>query len=196
MVRNKHVYILRRRRQGKTDYRKRRKLLLSRLPFISPRITGKNISVQFSVASSHGDLVLASAHSRELLKLGWNGSRTSLPAAYLTGLAAGLKAIKTGVNEAVLYTGLRRYINGSRISAILKGVRDGGISVNADIENLSVDERIKGEHISKYAKFLLEKSNQLYKARFSSLVKDGFKPEEYPKYWDELHKEILKTYGD
>jgi len=196
MVRTKHTYILRRRRQGKTDYRKRRNLLLSRLPFISPRITCKNISVQFSIASSQGDLVLASAHSRELLKLGWKGSGNSFPAAYLTGLAAGLKASKSGINEAVLYTGLRQYIQGSRLSAILKGVRDGGISVNADVETLPVDERIRGEHISNYAKSLLEKSNQLYKARFSSLIEDGFKPEEYPKYFDELRKEVLKTYGD
>ncbi len=97
MPRTKHIYILRRRRDGKTDYRKRRSILLSRKTFISPRVTCKNTIVQFSAATLQGDRVLASAHSRELYKLGWKGSGNSVPAAYLTGLAAGLKAMITGV---------------------------------------------------------------------------------------------------
>ncbi|MEE9585340.1 MAG: 50S ribosomal protein L18, partial [Nitrososphaerales archaeon] len=142
MAKTKHIYILRRRREGKTDYRKRKTILLSRVTFISPRITNKNISVQFSTATLKGDRILASAHSRELNKQGWKGSGNSLPAAYLIGLTAGLKAKKTGLKEAILYIGLRRYIHGSRVSAVLKGVLDAGISVAADVETLPADERI------------------------------------------------------
>ncbi|MFQ6134630.1 MAG: 50S ribosomal protein L18 [Nitrososphaerales archaeon] len=195
MVRTKHTYILRRRREGKTDYRKRRNILRSRATFISPRITCKNTSVQFSTATPKGDRILASAHSRELYKLGWKGSGNSLPAAYLTGLTAGLKALKAGVKEAVLYTGLRRYIHGSRVSAVLKGVLDAGISVAADAETLPADERIRGEHISEYAKSLLEEDKKLYKRRFSKLVEGGLRPEEYPKHFDEVRQKVLKSYG-
>ncbi len=196
MAKTKHIYILRRRREGKTDYRKRKTILLSRVTFISPRITNKNISVQFSTATLKGDRILASAHSRELNKQGWKGSGNSLPAAYLAGLTAGLKAKKTGLEEAILYIGLRRYIHGSRVSAVLKGVLDAGISVAADVETLPADERIRGEHISEYAKSLLKEDKKLYMSRFSKLVKGGLKPEEYPKHFDEVREKILKSYGE
>lgn len=195
MARSRHIYMLRRRREGKTDYRKRKTILLSRSVFVSPRITGKNISVQFSKATPAGDRVLASAHSRELYKLGWKGSGKSLPGAYLTGLAAGLKALKADVKEAVLYTGLRRYAHGSRVSAILKGILDAGVSIPADTESLPSDERIRGEHISGYAKSLLEEGKEMYAKRFSRLVKTGLKPEEYPEHFEELRQKIRKTYG-
>jgi large subunit ribosomal protein L18 len=196
MTKTKHIYILRRRREGKTDYRKRKNILLSRATFISPRITNKNTNVQFSTATLKGDHILASAHSRELNTQGWKGSGNSLPAAYLTGLTAGLKAKKTGLEEAILYIGLRRYIHGSRVSAVLKGVLDAGISVAADVETLPADERIRGEHISEYAKSLLEEDKKLYMSRFSKLVKGGLKPEEYPKHFDEVREKILKSYGE
>ena len=61
MVKTKHIYILRRRREGKTDYRKRKTVLMSKVTFVSPRITNKNINVQFLEATPQGDRVLASA---------------------------------------------------------------------------------------------------------------------------------------
>jgi large subunit ribosomal protein L18 len=87
----------RRRREGKTDYRKRKALILSRKPRLVVRGTLKNIIVQVVVAKPHGDEVLVSAHSRELLKnYGWKAPRGNLPAAYLTGLLCGLKAKARG----------------------------------------------------------------------------------------------------
>lgn len=191
----RHIYILRRKIEGKTDYRKRKSILLSRSVFVAPRISGKNVTVQFSKATLKGDYVLASAHSRELYKVGWKGSGKSLPAAYLTGLVAGLKALKAGVKEASLYTGLERYRHGSRISAVLKGVLDAGVSVPADIETLPDDGRIKGEHISKYAAALSEQNKELYSRRFSKLLKNKLKPEDYPKHFEEVRRKILKSYG-
>lgn len=191
----RHIYILRRRMEGKTDYRKRKSILLSRSVFVAPRISGKNVTVQFSKATLKGDYVLASAHSRELYKVGWKGSGKSLPAAYLTGLVAGLKALKAGVKEASLYAGLERYRHGSRISAVLKGVLDAGVSVPADIETLPDDGRIKGEHISKYAAALSEQNKELYSLRFSKLLKNKLKPEDYPQHFEEVRRKILKSYG-
>ncbi len=191
----RHIYILRRRMEGKTDYRKRKSILLSRSVFVAPRISGKNVTVQFSKATLKGDYVLASAHSRELYKVGWKGSGKSLPAAYLTGLVAGLKALRAGVKEASLYAGLERYRHGSRISAVLKGVLDAGVSVPADTETLPDDGRIKGEHISKYAAALSEQNKELYSRRFSKLLKNKLKPEDYPQHFEEVRRKILKSYG-
>ncbi len=195
MANTEHVYILKRRREGKTDYRKRKNILMSRSVFITPRISGKNVCVQFSKPTPEGDQVIASAHSRELYKLGWKGSGKSIPGAYLTGLGAGLKAAKAGVDEAVLYAGLRRFAHGSRLSAVLKGIIDAGVEVPAEEDVLPADERLRGEHIAEYAKSLLEQDKEAYTKRFSRMVKMGLKPEEFPDHFEEMKKKIQKTYG-
>ncbi len=195
MVKSKHIYLLRRRRERKTDYRKRKTILLSRSLFLSPRITSKNISVQISKATSIGDEVLASAHTRELYKLGWKGSGTCLPAAYLTGLIAGLKAKKLDIKYAIVYSGLRQYKSGSRISATLKGVTDSGLDIHAGKETFPTNDRIKGEHISKYAESLLNVDKEMYLRRFSKIIKTGLKPEEYPKHFEDIKNKILGQYG-
>ena len=195
MVKTKHIYILRRRREGKTDYRKRKTVLLSKTPFISPRITNKNISVQFLKATPQGDRVIASAHTRELYKLGWNGSGNSLPAAYLIGLTVGLKALNLGIKQCVIDIGLRRYIHGSRISAVLKGVIDAGLEIPTDVKTMPSKERISGEHISRYAQSLLKIDKEKYKRMFTKRIESGLKPEEYPKHFEHLKKKILEKYG-
>ena len=195
MVKTKHIYILRRRREGKTDYRKRKTVLMSKATFVSPRITSKNIRVQFIEATPNGDRVLASAHIRELYKIGWNGSGTSLPAAYLTGLTAGLKASNMGIKQCVIYIGLRRYLPGSRISAVLRGVIDAGLEIPADTKSMPSDKRISGEHISSYAESLLKIDKEKYKRLFSKRIESGLKPEEYPKHFEDIKNKILGKYG-
>ena len=195
MVKTKHIYLLRRRRERKTDYRKRKNILLSRSIFISPRITNKNITVQLLKATNKGDIVLTSAHVRELYKLGWKGSGTSLPAAYLIGLTAGSKALNLGIKNAIIYIGLRRYIHGSRISAVLKGIIDAGIDVPAESETFPSAERIRGEHISKYAESLLKTDKEMYKQRFSKCIGNGLKPEDYPEHFEDIKKKILVKYS-
>src|SRR3989304_9591130 len=81
--------ILRRLRDEKTNYRKRRNLLMGRRDFITVQISSENTLVQIHKPEMQGDKVLASAHSRTLLGKGWKGSRKSIPAAYLTGYLAG-----------------------------------------------------------------------------------------------------------
>src|SRR3989338_5237792 len=111
----------RRRRDGITDYRKRLKILKSEKPRLVVRKSLSNVLVQFAEYDAKGDKVLLSAHSKELAKLGWNGNRGNIPAAYLTGLLAGKKALKKSINEAVLDIGLNVSTKGSRIYAALKG---------------------------------------------------------------------------
>lgn len=185
--------LLRRRREGKTDYRRRKAVLLSHLPFLSVSVSGKNVLVQFVSPGQGGDKVIASAHSRELLKYGWTGSRKGTPAAYLTGLLAGLKA-RGKVDKAILYTGLRPFVHGSRITAALKGILDAGISMPVDPKTLPTEERLTGGHIASYAKRLLEGEKSLYNARFSSLIKAGFRPEEYPSYVREVRERLMKGF--
>ncbi|MEM3437186.1 MAG: 50S ribosomal protein L18 [Nitrososphaerales archaeon] len=192
-MKNCYVPILRRRREGKTDYRKRKAVIMSRLPFVSIFISGKNILVQILSPRKEGDIVLASAHSRELIKFGWLGSRKDIPAAYLTGFLAGLKA-KDKVKEAILYTGLRRFVPNSRITAVAKGLIDAGLSIPIDRETLPSEERLKGKHIADYAKYLLEKDKVLYSMRFSSLISKSFNPELIPEHFENVRKKIIEDF--
>jgi large subunit ribosomal protein L18 len=88
---HRYIPIFRRRREGKTNYHKRKKLIVSRRPFLYVYVSDKNITAQVMVPEKRGDRVLASVHSRELLKYGWKGGRKSTPAAYLVGFLVGKK---------------------------------------------------------------------------------------------------------
>ena len=137
----------RRRREKKTNYKKRLALIRSRKPRLVIRKRLNNISIQFINFNPKGDETIASAFSTELKKLGWKFSLGNIPSAYLTGLLAGNKA-KGKVKEAVLDIGLQTSIKGSRIYSALKGVLDSGINVKHSENILPTEERIKGLHIS------------------------------------------------
>ncbi len=137
--------ILRRLREEKTNYRKRKHLLMGRRDYITVQISSQNTLVQIHKPEMQGDKVLASAHSRYLLGKGWKGSRKNIPAAYLTGYLAGKKALGKGVKAAVLYSGTRKYTQ--RMAAALKGVIDAGLEVPADSETFPNEERISGKHL-------------------------------------------------
>lgn len=185
--------VMRRRRESKTNYRRRKAMILSRLPFLSVFISGKNIFVQILSPRKEGDLSLASAHSRELIKFGWLGSRKSIPAAYLTGLLTGLKA-KGKVDKAILYVGLRKFMPNSRITAVVKGLLDAGISIPIDQNALPSEDRLKGKHIADYAKHLLEKDKVAYKARFSNLISKALNPEDLSGHFEEVRKKIIEGF--
>ena len=138
--------ILRRLREEKTNYKKRGTILMGKRDFITVNITNENTQVQILTPGMIGDKVVASAHSRYLLKKGWKGSRKSVPAAYLTGYLAGKKAIGKGAKGAIMYTGTRKFTQ--RMAAALKGIIDAGLEVPADPETFPADERINGEHLT------------------------------------------------
>ncbi len=137
--------ILRRLREEKTNYKKRKLMLMSRADFITVQISNENTLVQIHKPQFTGDKVVASAHSRFLISKGWKGSRKNVPAAYLTGYMAGKKALASGTSSAILYSGTRRYTQ--RMAAALKGVIDAGLEIPAGEETLPADERINGEHL-------------------------------------------------
>ncbi len=180
--------LLRRIREDKTNYRKRKGILIGRRIFAAVRISNANVLVQLLKAGKVGDEVLVSAHSRALVKHGWQGSRKNIPACYLTGFLAGTKALAKDVKECVLYTGNRMYA--PRVAASVKGLIEAGVSVRVDEETLPDQDRIAGKHIAAYAN-LVKSDNQVYNARFSGLVKSGFAPESYPEHFDEVKMSIL-----
>ena len=120
-------------------------MLMSKRDFISINITNENTQVQILKPEISGDKVIASAHSRFLLKDGWKGSRKNIPAAYLTGYFAGKKALSKGVDNAIVYSGTRKYTQ--RMAAVVKGVVAAGMKVPSNEETFPPEERISGEHL-------------------------------------------------
>lgn len=148
----------RRKRQGKTDYKKRLRLLSSGKPRFVIRKTNKNVIAQIVEFKPEGDRVIASAHTNELKKHGWKCAKRNLPAAYLTGLLCGLKAKKANVKKAVLDIGMVPAIKGSLVYAALKGAVDSGLEVPHSKEVIPSDDRLSGKHIesntiTKFTKF-------------------------------------------
>jgi len=139
-----------RRREGKTNYQKRLRLLLSKKPRLVVRKSLKYICAQIVQFEKIGDKTLAAASSQELKKLGWKFACDNLPAAYLTGLLIGKKAAENKIKEAVLDSGLYPSTKGSRIYAVLKGAVDSDLKVSYDEKILPSEERIKGLHIQKF----------------------------------------------
>ncbi|MEM3151202.1 MAG: 50S ribosomal protein L18 [Candidatus Bathyarchaeia archaeon] len=181
---------LRRRREGKTNYKKRRALILSKLPRFIVRLTNKHVLIQVAEAKPNGDYVLASASSMELKKLGWKSCFKNTPSAYLTGLLAGFKALKNNVKEAVLDIGLRKATKGARVFAAMKGALDAGLKIPHSEEILPDESRIKGEHVAVYAKSL---SQEEYNKRFSGYLKNGLPPENLPNHFEEIKNKIIES---
>lgn len=140
----------RRRRLGKTNYKKRLKLLLSGKPRLVVRKSLKYIRAQIVEFDEKGDKTVVFVLSKELKKMGWKYACDNLPAAYLTGLIIGKKALEKGIKEAVLDTGLHRSTKGSRIYAVVKGALDAGLKIPVGEKILPSEERIKGVHIANY----------------------------------------------
>ncbi len=136
--------LYRRKRIGKTDYKKRLALLKNKSPRLVIRRFNKNIIAQIISYEENGDKIEAQAHSKELEKLGWKGSKNNVPASYLVGM---LLAKKSKAKNAILDVGLQQPTKGSRIYACLKGAVDGGIKVPHSPEVLPKIERIEGKHI-------------------------------------------------
>ena len=138
----------RRRREGRTDYRKRLNLLRSGKTRLVVRKTLNNTIIQFIEYKEGGDNILVSANSSELKKkYGWKFSTSTTPAAYLTGLLAGKKAKDRGIGECVFDVGRHAPVKGSRIFASLKGVTDSGINCPHSEEKIPTEDRIMGKHL-------------------------------------------------
>ena len=121
--------IYRRKVEGKTDYKKRLELLKSRKPRLVIRKSLMNIQLQLVYYSKEGDKILASSHSSQLKKFGWNHHTGNSSAAYLTGLILGLKAKSKNIKEAILDLGLNKSVKGYVLYAALKGATEAGLSV-------------------------------------------------------------------
>ena len=179
----------RRRREGKTDYEKRRGLISSGVARFVVRPSNKHLAAQVIEAKTEGDRVLASAHSSELREFGWKGPCGNLSAAYLTGLLAGRRAKAMGITEAILDIGLHARGPGSRIFAATNGALDAGLRIPHEKTVLPALERIQGKHLASYSKQIASQA-ETYKRMFSTYLARKLKPEDLPEHFAEVKAKI------
>jgi len=138
-----------RRRNGRTDYRRRMRMLRGGVPRAVVRLSNTQVTCQLVEFGMDGDSILASVNGKTLAKYGWpdGASRKSVPACYVAGYALAKSAISAGHDSAILDIGLAASSPGSRIFAALRGMVDAGLEVPHGEDVLPDDDRINGIHI-------------------------------------------------
>jgi large subunit ribosomal protein L18 len=172
---------MRRRREARTDYHQRLRLLKSGKPRLVARKSNKQVRAQLVVTGPQGDQTVAAAESTDLAEHGWEAPTGNMPAAYLTGLLAGLRAVEAGVEEAVLDIGLNSPTPGSKVFAIQEGAIDAGLEIPHNDSVLADWQRTRGEHIAEYAESLDE---DLYSGDFDAT--------DLPAHFDDTREQLLE----
>jgi large subunit ribosomal protein L18 len=141
----------RRRRECKTDYLKRLKLLKGGKPRLVFRKTNKYFIVQYVVSSHAQDTIEMTYSSKVLLKHGWpekaQGSLKSVAAAYLTGIFVGKQIQKAKKATPIIDFGMIKTLHKTKLFGFLKGLMDSGLEVQCGEECFPEESRIKGEHL-------------------------------------------------
>ncbi len=180
----------RRKRSGKTDYKKRLKLVMSGKPRLVVRKSISAITVQLVTYQEKGDKILATIKSSSLKSFGWNYNYSNTPSAYLAGVLIAQKAKELNISEAILDIGLNKSVPGSKLFAVLKGAIDNGLQVPHGDSVLPSDDRVKGAHIQQYAE-QLKADEQKYNKEFSGYTKNNCDPTQITKQVEEVKNKIM-----
>jgi large subunit ribosomal protein L18 len=177
----------RRRREGKTDYAARMKLVDYEKSRLVVRVSNSHATVQVVDYAPEGDITIASAVSKQLAGYGYLGGSGNLSAFYLTGYLCAKRALAKDVDYAILDIGLKSPIKGSKVFAALKGAVDAGLEVPHGDFILPEEERVRGEHIANYAESL--DAEEVAK-KFSKYFERGLNPVDLPDNFEETIKNI------
>lgn len=156
----KYMLEFKRKMDGKTNYAKRHRLLLSGETRFVVRITTNQIIVHAVKYEPKGDRTIAYAISTELTSLGWPGAQKNIPAAYLTGLLCAKRAAGQNIASGIIDLGLRTVHKKGRIFAAIKGLVDGGIKIAHDEATMPDEKRIHGTHLKEDSSKDFEKTKE------------------------------------
>ena len=191
MARNANYHVpFRRRREGKTNFRRRQRLLRSNLPRIVVRRSNKHERVSIIKAKVIGDITIIDTSSQHLKNYGWKGATGNLPSSYLTGYLAGKYALALGYKEAILDVGINTCQKESRVSAMLCGAIKAGLKIPHDPEVFPSEDRYTGKHIADFAAKLKKDDAKKYDLQFADYKKRSAKPESIPTYFKATVKAI------
>lgn len=172
----------RRKREGKTNYYKRLRLLRTQFARIIVRPSLANITAQIATYDEKGDKIIIGVTGKALERYGWKAHKGNVPTAYLAGYLLGKLAVQKNIKELVLDTGLRSPVKGGRIYACVKGLRDAGVHIPVKESILPSESRVKGQHIAEYA--------QQNKEQFTDYARKGIDPSAFSQLFSEVKKKI------
>lgn len=178
----------RRRREAKTNYRKRLALVKGNMQRVVVRKSNRRILGQIIGYSEKGDIVSCTADSRELDKIGWH-SRGNRATAYLTGmlLASKVDAKERG-KDYILDIGLGSPVKDSIPFVFAKGCVDNGLKIRGTFE---VEEKVYNfTNVAKHAEELKKSNEVAYNRQFGGYVKEKAAPEAMPKLFAEVRDKI------
>jgi large subunit ribosomal protein L18 len=156
------------------------RLLKSGKPRLVARKSNNHTRAQLIVTGPQGDETVASASSADLAEFGWEAPTGNLPAAYLTGLLAGKRAVEAGLEEAVLDIGLNTATPGNKVFAVQEGAIDAGLEVPHNEDVFADWQRTRGVHIAEYA----GQQDGLYSGEFDAT--------ELPDHFDEVRERLME----
>ncbi|HYA21782.1 MAG TPA: 50S ribosomal protein L18 [Thermoproteota archaeon] len=178
---------LRRRREGLTDYRKRKKFIQSRLPRVVCRISNKYVTAAIVTVDLKGDRTVASATSKELSGLGWHFGVNNVPASYLTGCLLARRASGLNLGDVILDIGLYTPTKGNRLFALAKGCVDSGLKVLFNESVAPSEGRIRGDHLAEFA------GKQQTGVAFSGLRAAAVDPKSITEEFNSLVRKIKES---
>ena len=176
---------MRRRREARTNYHQRLRLLKSGKPRLVARKSNRQTRAQLVLTGRQGDETVAQATGNDLSEYGWEAPTSNLPAAYLTGLLAGKRALEAGLEEAVLDIGLNTATPGNKAFAVQEGAIDAGLEVPHNDDVFAEWPRTRGEHVAEYAESLDE---PLYGGEFDAT--------DLPEHFDEVRETIMEDINE
>lgn len=172
---------MRRRREARTNYHQRLRLLKSGKPRLVARKSNQHTRAQLVVTGPNGDETVASATSSDLAEYGWEAPTGNLPAAYLTGLLAGIRAREADLDEAVLDIGLNTATPGNKVFAVQEGAIDAGLEIPHNEDVFADWDRTRGVHVAKYAE---SQEEDLYAGSFDAT--------ELPAHFDAIRETLME----
>ncbi|XP_006831113.1 PREDICTED: 60S ribosomal protein L5 [Chrysochloris asiatica] len=177
----------RRRREGKTDYYARKRLVIQdKNKYNTPkyrmivRVTNRDIICQIAYARIEGDMIVCAAYAHELPKYG----------------------VKVGLLDA----GLARTTTGNKVFGALKGAVDGGLSIphstkrfpgyDSESKEFNVEvyrKHIMGQNVADYMRYLMEEDEDAYKKQFSQYIKNNVTPDMMEEMYKKAHTAIREN---
>mmetsp|Transcript_45801 Transcript_45801/g.58824 ORF Transcript_45801/g.58824 Transcript_45801/m.58824 type:complete len:320 (+) Transcript_45801:48-1007(+) len=108
--------------------------------------------------------------------------------------------------RALLDVGIITTSTGSRLFGALKGATDGGLDVphsekrfpgyDRDAKEYDADvhkERIFGEHVAEYMRYLIEEDGAKYKVQFKEYIAAEHEPDDLEELYQDVHKAIREN---
>ncbi|GAU29968.1 hypothetical protein TSUD_360830 [Trifolium subterraneum] len=170
-----------RRREGKTDYRARIRLInQDKNKYNTPkyrfvvRFTNKDIIAQIVSASIAGDIVLAAAYAHELPHFGLEVGLTNYAAAYCTGLLLARRVLKTLEMD-------------EEYEGNVEGALDGGLDIPHSDKRFAGFDKEKKELD---AETLIEDEPEKYQTHFSEYIKKGIEADGLEELYKKVHANI------